>query len=92
MNPPSAARALMNDLTKPLKHELPYIKKVHGGAWVRTIADERLRGISTKCVIFLLLYFSAEHGLAKICAMWVLTTKLRQEYSRLILSSSTFMV
>lgn len=47
MNPPSAARALMNDLTKPLKHELPYIKKVHGGAWVRTIADERLRGIST---------------------------------------------
>ncbi|GAB5589623.1 hypothetical protein Unana1_04523 [Umbelopsis nana] len=33
MNPPSAARALMNDLTKPLKHELPYIKKVHGGAW-----------------------------------------------------------
>lgn len=34
MNPPSAARALMNDLTRPLKHQLPYIKKVHGGAWV----------------------------------------------------------
>ncbi|KAI9284927.1 Alpha/Beta hydrolase protein [Umbelopsis sp. AD052] len=33
MNPPTAARALMNDLTRPLKHQLPYIKKVHGGAW-----------------------------------------------------------
>jgi hypothetical protein len=37
MNPPSAARALMNDLTKPLKHELRYIKKVHGGSWVGCI-------------------------------------------------------
>ncbi|KAG2175006.1 hypothetical protein INT43_006068, partial [Umbelopsis isabellina] len=43
MNPPSAARALMNDLTKPLKHELRYIKKVHAGSWRGAWIGDKMR-------------------------------------------------
>ncbi|CAM0140162.1 hypothetical protein VKS41_005815 [Umbelopsis sp. WA50703] len=47
MNPPSAARALMNDLTKPLKHELRYIKKVHGGSWRGAWIGDNMRDLET---------------------------------------------
>ncbi|KAJ2961791.1 hypothetical protein NQZ79_g2997 [Umbelopsis isabellina] len=47
MNPPSAARALMNDLSRPLKHELRYIKKVHGGSWRGAWIGDKMRDMET---------------------------------------------
>jgi hypothetical protein len=72
MNPPTAARALMNDLTRPLKHQLPYIKKVHGGAWVRlslaNITSESQHNTNILfCFVFFFFLGSEERGLAKTC-------------------------